>query len=713
MSTPFDDRLYNLLPSVYRQRDSDFGEPLRALLAVIAEQADRVEQDIEGLYRNWFIETCDDWVVPYIGDLIGYRSIHDAGEPLDESAQRAVARTRILVPRRDVANTLRYRRRKGTLALLDDVAMAVSGWPAQAVEFERLLACTQSLQHVRLAQGGTANVRRANEMTRIGLASDTTAHLPEVRRPQSRYRQGRYNLSALGLFVWRLRSYAVTRTEAYCAEGVALECFTFSVLGNDCVLYATANGPATGDRRADATPLPIALRRADIATADGHVDPRRYGEGGDFALYAGSGATQPVPVGALLVADLSKWDAELREGTVAVDPELGRLMFAPGEAPEEGLFVSYSYGFSTDMGGGAYPRAMPGWALASPTYTVGSKGDFPTLDDALKAWHKDKPSDAIIELSANDVIVKPIKIALNEGQSLELRAAEGMRPVIRLLDWQAHRSDYMAISGEAGSRLVLDGLLLSGRGVQVKGPLGNLTIRHCTLVPGWTIAGGASTEGGSRGGAEPSLALVRTRAQVRIQHSILGPIIVTPEEPEREPLQVSIADSIVDATLPRHEALGAPENGYAHVMLTMARVTVFGRVKVNALALAENCIFNDGLDVERRQIGCVRFCYVPEGSATPRRYECQPDSGLAMLAGAERVRTAQRIRPMFTGVRYGEPGYCQLADSCATEISQGADDRSEMGVLHDLYQPQRLANLLARLYEYAPVNADVGVVMVS
>src|SRR6185503_6266563 len=56
------DRLYQLLPAVYRMTDVEQGESLRALLQVIAEQVNIVESDISRLYENWFIETCDDWV---------------------------------------------------------------------------------------------------------------------------------------------------------------------------------------------------------------------------------------------------------------------------------------------------------------------------------------------------------------------------------------------------------------------------------------------------------------------------------------------------------------------------------------------------------------------------------------------------------------------------------------------------------------------------
>ena len=58
------DRLYNLLPAVYRMRDAAQGYPLRGLLAVISEQVNVIEADIAQLYHNWFIETCQDWVVP-------------------------------------------------------------------------------------------------------------------------------------------------------------------------------------------------------------------------------------------------------------------------------------------------------------------------------------------------------------------------------------------------------------------------------------------------------------------------------------------------------------------------------------------------------------------------------------------------------------------------------------------------------------------------
>src|SRR5829696_7691601 len=73
------DRLYDLLPAVYRERDAAEGYPLRALLRIVTDQADLLEQDVQALWNDLFIETCRPWVVPYIGDLVSNRLLFDAG----------------------------------------------------------------------------------------------------------------------------------------------------------------------------------------------------------------------------------------------------------------------------------------------------------------------------------------------------------------------------------------------------------------------------------------------------------------------------------------------------------------------------------------------------------------------------------------------------------------------------------------------------------
>src|SRR5664279_5503182 len=100
------DRLYRLLPSVYQRRDAAVGEPLRALLSVISEQVSIVESDIGQLYDDWFIETCQDWVVPYLGDLVGCQLLHGFDESLRTDSSEAHQLLAAIAPRRDVADTV-------------------------------------------------------------------------------------------------------------------------------------------------------------------------------------------------------------------------------------------------------------------------------------------------------------------------------------------------------------------------------------------------------------------------------------------------------------------------------------------------------------------------------------------------------------------------------------------------------------------------------
>jgi hypothetical protein len=68
-------RLFELLPTFYRIRDTEQAGTLKALLSVISEQGAVLEEDMEQLYDDQFIETCAEWVVHYIGDLVGTRGL--------------------------------------------------------------------------------------------------------------------------------------------------------------------------------------------------------------------------------------------------------------------------------------------------------------------------------------------------------------------------------------------------------------------------------------------------------------------------------------------------------------------------------------------------------------------------------------------------------------------------------------------------------------
>ncbi len=162
---------------------------LRALLGVMEVELRAIEDDVEGLYENAFIETCEEWVVPYLADLLGVRGLED--EPSAVISQRA-----------RVANTLGYRRRKGTLAALEGLVRDVTGWPARAVEYFELLATTQHLEHPRPGKGGLFDLRAVRDPQPLSGPFATAPHNADLRSIAAG--EGRHNLGNLGLFLWRL-----------------------------------------------------------------------------------------------------------------------------------------------------------------------------------------------------------------------------------------------------------------------------------------------------------------------------------------------------------------------------------------------------------------------------------------------------------------------------------------------------------------------------
>jgi hypothetical protein len=727
------DRLYELLPVIYRQRDIEMGYPLRELLRVVAEQVDQVENDIAQLYENWFIETCDDWVVPYIGDLLGHQP---AVNELGVTASDGAPTHKVLSARREVANAIRFKRRKGSLWLLEQLSEAVAGWPSRAVEFGRRVAQAQSIVHLHGRRAGTVDLRSERRLDRIVTPFNSISHTADVRPIGSDRALGAYNVHNVAVYVWRLPVHPATKAVAHCFEEAGDHCYTISSLGHDIPLYHRPVADPEPEDIADEVNLPVPIRRETLAERTGGagrtgVSETYYGEGRSLAIWANNWAdldlSKPVPADRIIAADLSDWEYRPPKDFLAVDPELGRIVFPPSQLPEEGVTVTYHYAFGMNIGGGEYERDLD-YVPDVRVYRVGAALPLKTIAAALERWRDEKPlrtekpRQTVIELGDNGVYKEPIDVELDDKESLEIRAKIGTRPVIDLLDWRTSRSDAMSITGGTGSSFTLDGILLAGRDVEIRGPLDELVIRHCTLVPGWSL----HPDMKPRRPSEPSLAISSTTARIRIERSIIGSIHVSQDDPSADPLVLTITDSIVDATDLESPVISTPDSTIAPVVLVASRSTFLGCVHANAIELADNCIFAGQVQSARRQYGCMRYCYVPPASRTPPRFCCQPDLAEASLRESEasqglsssELQTLQqaeqlRLQPQFASMRYGEPAYGRLSLSCAEEIKRGADDRSELGVFHDLFEAQRIDRLRSRLADYVPAGTDVGLVFAS
>ncbi|MCI0435114.1 MAG: hypothetical protein L0271_15950 [Gemmatimonadetes bacterium] len=731
-----------LTPDILRQR----GGPLEAFLGVLAAEIAVVEENITQLYDDQFIETCADWVVPYIGDLVGLRTLPVAGAASSVATSRA-----------EVANAIAYRRRKGTAAILEQIARDVTGWPAKLTEYFQRLAVTQHLTNLR-PHIVVPDLRVMDVLERIGAPFDRTARTLEVRRIGSA--RGRYNIPNVGITLWRLRPYDVESAMPRHTGNVANTRFHVNPLGIDAPLFNPPRVEADPLGFAAETDLPDALVRRALAR---ELDRRREAivNGDDIvrnffadtAPFAVSVAGVRVPDDQVLICDLSTWAAapatrsyrRRSDGImvphpigVAVDPVLGRLVFPSGVDPADAR-VSYTYAFGGDLGGGPYDRTSSVAEWLDPvrrpvTWQIGVSRDAALLATT------NPPHSAVVDSLATAVNEWKLHVLLNPGsfgviaildsasyeQALvgadRIEVPAGARLAIVAADWprfdevgpggphrplgglsaeglRPHiRGDVSAVGTPApdevlpdGStrrrtpgELILDGLLVQGALRILVGDLGRLEVRHCTLVPG---AGGLAVH------PSVQLDLQNATLDVAIERSITGALDVTDTVP-----RVEVRDSIIDGPLV------APGS-----QLDIGTTTVLGDVTGRMLD-ASDAIFVSPVTIARRQLGCVRYSFVPEGSGTPRHFRCQPDLVVSRLSDpALAPETRRRMTPMFTSLRYGDPGYVQLARRCAVEIRTGASDGAAMGAFHWLMEPQREANLRLRLREHLRVGLEAGI----
>ena len=167
-----------------------------------------------------------------------------------------------------MAKTIYYRRRKGTLAILEEIASDITGWNAKVVEFFRRLGRTRhgldpaiglatiadpdvaALQQAeglvgpltRTGIGGLADLRNVYGASKAGSAFDEFFHTADFRLAQGQV--GWYGIPRLGVFLWRLQSFAVAPTTPVESRQCPGQ-YTFDPTGREIPLFAVAVATAT------------------------------------------------------------------------------------------------------------------------------------------------------------------------------------------------------------------------------------------------------------------------------------------------------------------------------------------------------------------------------------------------------------------------------------------------------------------------------------
>lgn len=563
----------------------------------------------------------------------------------------------VLGLRAEVARTIAYRRRKGTALALAQLARDLTGWPAHVVVARPRLAHTASMIDPRPDRPARADLRARPAPLGRG-PFDAAPRVADLRATSP------HALDAVALYLWRLGSAPLRgATPRRLADGLV---FTFDPAGLDRPLFARDATTAYDDL----DPPPPHAFPAPITRVALHADPRAFIGPERSLLIALGGA--PIPVDRIDVGDLSgdperagPWPTAPRPGRVLVDPERGR--FALAEPPAAPLTVDLHHGQAAPLGGGAHERGLAP-LLADTRRVDGGHGLAEALRDAPSA----------VEIADSRTYAGDLTLDLAAGADFTLRAADRERPFI---------DGALTVRAGPGATLTLDGLLLAGP-LRVDAGLGRLVLRECTLLP--------------RGDA-PALIADPDGLALDLDRSIVGPLRLSRHA------ELHAALTIIDAGGPRGLALAAPAGGTGGAA-TLDRVTVIGRVDALSLDVRDSILHAEAdprspeapvIRCERRQIGALRHTYAPLGAQVPRRYACLP------------AADDPDLRPAFTSLVHGAPGYAQLARAAPLALRTGAADEAEPGAHHDLFTPHLEHDLHDRLAEHLPAQARAVLVFLT
>jgi hypothetical protein len=229
----FAERLYQLLPGVYRARDVD-GE-LRAFVALFADELLRIRAGLDQQLRDHFVDSCQDWVIPYLADLVGTTVL---------SADASRNRT-------DVKNTIRWRRMKGTLRGLEDLAAGVSGRGAHASEMLRRVVWVQNLAHLQPQAHFALDLRNRSAVAAINTPFSQTRLVHDLRPTAHRGGDaiGIARARAVVIYTWPIQSFPIRDVVPTAVGGGR---YRFSPAGFDQPLYAGGDKVAVEDLPRDA-----------------------------------------------------------------------------------------------------------------------------------------------------------------------------------------------------------------------------------------------------------------------------------------------------------------------------------------------------------------------------------------------------------------------------------------------------------------------------
>lgn len=761
--------LYDRLPEIYRIRDAEQQPPeqLKHYLTLFEDVFGEIHKNIEALYHDLFIETCDDWVIPYIGDLLGTTNLSGDAWTL----------------RADVADTIALRRRKGTLASIERLTYNLTQWGVHCVELLGNLVWNQHLNHQRPdvggappyglpsvtrftpIRGGTITLRDPAMLSLLNTPFDPFAHLVDVKPPA--LGNIRYNLPNLAIFLWRLEDYQVRVSRPVHRGTMTIEetettvvRFDVHPLGRPTRLFNTfqfepdKEPPVVTELDRTPGPIPTArlTRKSEAGKPENYLSIDIYDENDPtfesfdmsdvglqlhFPLSSFSEEEWPgdeeSPGWTIRGENLSNWEEgllpQVQNREVVIDPVIGRIvvgvaLLEEAEALVDHLLVTYTYGAVGPVGAHPTDRfPLPGpWDEESPIIIGGPDSTVDSLNEAIEEAMRGDDEAVFIEI--RDSLTHVLDLADIEGLPEEdggpnllihkpilVRAAGEERPVIKLCQPLRFRPH----DPSEASRLTvrLEGLFLTrdesfpeDAPLVARAAINKLEIIHCTLDPGGHRVLDGSPEG--------SRAEICTSVELREPYGFDTDVeeLAFDQTPEIV-IQYSITGPLLIDTGYTLSIMNSIIDGGAGVSNEASE----NDFTVSAATDPENgwgpptkvegVTFFGPMHVERiagKGGIWAHALRVHNNQLGCLKYSYFSGSGKDRLPEHSACVDGTEASLHFVSENFGEPGYGQLAYNCDYRIREQGPGEDAMGAYGFLLEAHKWRNLQIRYREFMPLG---------
>lgn len=636
--------LYRLLPLIYRELDFKQPQPLRAVMAVLENAHDKVDESILRLYQDWFIETCHEERIPLIADLV------NLGELNEETVMES--------DRRYVANYIAYNRRSGTEQVLNNALQDVSDMACYALNSADKTMGTWTdkdpLQQPRTWSGsGLAGATSDTPFSPASrFASFTSNETQMVWSPR-----GSLHPNQVSLYLWQLQpvrfDLAQLTPSAQHENG-----FYLSPFAQPLSLCHLPQSRASLDEAAKESDYPYQVNRNNLTWEQQHIDPKDKQILSFFRFDPQNGQISAIPDRKVKVVDLGKWETKSQKHAgILIDPKLARVLVTE-EKLKDHLLVSYNYPYNGCFG------AAPIWRNAnqqmSPDHRINS---IHTAHLELDKWLSEIGQNAkelALGVNLHFKSNKTITIDL-KGEDVTLWAEDYCMPVIA-----AHLK--VINSGKQTARLTFHGLFFKGK-ISL-GDNVDLSFEHCTL----------------ENPIEPVLEVITEQASIQKHAKVtLGnSLLVSKRMPEGTDLY--IADTAISVSQASHVRT-----------FKLMRSTLIGTVTTMGDTLVEDSLIKGQLFIQNPKNCEVLFSWIS-------RFEPQPGITVDQVITDKDVN---RDAVQFKSERYFDQDFARLTWGTIQQILNGASNGEEMGVMNSQRLRLKEKKLKNQLTKFLPMGLEV------